>query len=245
MKTALVTGASGGIGKATVKALIKDGYFVLGQYNLGEKAISQLKAELEKEGLLDYFFAYKADFSKKDGAIELYNAISKSFKRIDGLVINAGVDLYKMVIDTTEEEWDNLFNVNLKAGFTLCKNFLPAMTEKGEGRIVFVSSVWGQKGASMEAVYSATKWGMIGFAKSLAEELASTGVTVNCVCPGVVDTQMNSRFSKEEMEEIISQIPLGRMITPQEVAKEIAYFLSDDAKGVTGQEITIDGGWTL
>ena len=97
----------------------------------------------------------------------------------------------------------------------------------------------------MESVYSATKWGMIGFAKSLAQEVASSNVTVNCVCPGVVDTSMNSRFTKEEMDEIISQIPIGRLIAPEEVASLITFLAGDKARGITGQEITLDGGWTL
>ena len=230
---------------ATVKALIKDGYFVLGQYNKNEKGIEQLKADLLKDGLLDYFFSYRADFSKKDGAEKLYREVSKSFKRLDALVLNAGLDLYKMVVDTTEKEWDTLFDVNLKSNFILCKNFLPQMTGSKKGSIIFVSSIWGQKGACMESVYSATKWGMIGFAKSLAQEVASSNVTVNCVCPGVVDTSMNSRFSKEEMDEIIAQIPIGRMIAPEEVASLISFLASDKARGITGQEITLDGGWTL
>jgi 3-oxoacyl-[acyl-carrier protein] reductase len=245
VKTALVTGASGGIGSAIVKKLIKDGYFVLGQYNNGENAITELKAELQKDGLLDYFFAYQADFSKSGEVQKLYDQISKSFKRIDALIINAGVDVYKLVIDTTEEEYDKLFNINVKSGFMLTKLFLPKMIEYQKGSVVFVSSIWGQKGACMEAVYSATKWAQIGFCKSLALEVATSNVTVNCVCPGVVDTKMNARFSKDEMQEILQDIPTGRLCSPQEVANVISFLTSDSANYITGQTITIDGGFTL
>lgn len=245
LKTALVTGASGGIGKAIVKTLIKNGYFVLGQYNNGENAISNLKAELQQEGLLDYFYAYKADFSVKGEAQNLYNQITKSFKRLDALIINAGLDLYKLCTDTTESEYDTLFDVNVKSGFMLSKLFLPKMTEYKSGKIVFVSSVWGQKGACMESVYSSTKWAMIGFAKSLALEVAPSNITVNVVCPGVVDTQMNARFDSQEMQEIIQQIPAGRLCSPSEVANVIAFLTSNQADYITGQTITIDGGFTL
>ena len=245
MKTALVTGVSGGIGNAIAKTLIKNGYFVLGQYNSDENSVNDLKAQLQKEGLLDYFFAYKADFSVKGEVEKLYQQISTSFKRIDALILNAGVDLYKLVVDTQESEYDRLFDINLKSGFMLSKLFLPKMTEYKKGRIVFVSSIWGQRGASMEAVYSASKWAQIGFAKSLALEVASTGVTVNCVCPGVVDTKMNSHFTNQEMQDILSGIPAGRLCSPQEVADLVAFLTSDLAGYITGQDITIDGGFTL
>lgn len=245
LKTALITGASGGIGKAIVKAFLSQGYFVLGQYNSNEQAMIELKDDLKVQGLSDYFFAIKADLSKSQGVNHLFETVSKSFKSIDVLVNNAGVDLYKLVTDTSEEEWDYSFNVNVKAGFMLSKLFLPAMICKQKGKIIFVSSIWGNNGASMEAVYSASKWAVNGFCKSLAKEVASSGITVNCVSPGVVDTKMNERFNQEEVQSLIEATPLGRMCKPEEVASLITFLASESADFITGANITIDGGFTL
>ena len=245
MKVAVVTGASGGIGKATVKAFIEKGYFVFGQYNSNQKGIDELVADLEKQGLAHLFACVKADLSLEQGANEVYQTVTKSFKHVDVLVNNAGVDLYKLATDTTTEEWDYVLDVNLRAGFILSKLFLPQMISLKDGRIIFVSSVWGKQGACMESVYSASKWGQIGFAKSLAKEVAPSGVTVNCVCPGVVDTPMNDCFNEQEKKDIIDAIPLGRICAPSEVASAITFLASEDAKYITGQELVIDGGFTL
>lgn len=245
MKVAVVTGASGGIGKATVKAFIEKGYFVFSQYNSNIKGIEQLIADLKKEGLADFFAYVKADLSTEEGANALYTAVSKSFKHVDVLVNNAGVDLYKLVTDTTASEWDYVQNVNVRAGFLLSKLFLPQMISRQEGKIIFVSSIWGKQGACMESAYSASKWAQIGFAKSLAKEVAPSGVTVNCVCPGVVDTPMNDCFNEQEKKEIINSIPMGRICKPEEIANAILFLSSDEARYITGQELVIDGGFTL
>ena len=244
MKTALVTGASGGIGKAIVKEFISNGYFVVAQYNKNYKGIQELIEELP-ENQREYLFAISADFNVKGEAQKLFDKVRESFKHIDVLVLNAGKDLYKLYTDTTEEEWDSLFNVNVKANFMLSKLFLPEMISRQSGNIVFVSSIWGNNGASMEVGYSATKASLIGLTKSLAKEVSYSKINVNCVCPGVVDTPMNSRFTQEEMNEIISSTPMGRTCSPQEVASLIYYLTTETAKFITGQTITIDGGFTL
>ena len=244
MKTALVTGASGGIGRAIVKEFISNGYFVIAQYNKNYKGIQKLVEELP-ESQKEYLFTISADFNVKGEAQKLFDKVSESFKHIEVLVLNAGKDLYKLYTDTTEEEWDSLFNVNVKANFMLSKLFLPEMISRQSGNIVFVSSIWGNNGASMEVCYSATKASLIGLTKSLAKEVSYSKINVNCVCPGVVDTPMNSRFTTEEMEEIISSTPMGRTCSPQEVAKLVYFLTTNDAKFITGQTITIDGGFTL
>lgn len=245
LKTAVITGASGGIGSATVKALIKEGFFVFGQYNANEEGINNLINDLKKDGLSDYFYCAKADLSTVYGAQKFFNDVVKVFKHVDLLVNNAGVDLYKLAIDTTEKEWDYLFNVNVRAGFILSKLFLPNMVSRKSGKIIFVSSVWGLKGACMESAYSSSKWAVIGLAKSLAIEYAPSGITVNCVCPGVVDTPMNDVFTKEEKQNTINDIPVGRICTPSEVAQTITFVASDKANYMTGATITLDGGFTL
>ncbi len=244
MKTALVTGASGGIGKAIVKEFISNGYFVVAQYNKNYKGIQELVEELP-ENQREYLFTISADFNIKGEAQKLFDKVSKSFRHIDVLVLNAGKDLYKLYTDTTEEEWDSLFSVNVKANFMLSKLFLPEMISRQSGNIIFVSSIWGNNGASMEVCYSATKASLIGLTKSLAKEVSYSKINVNCVCPGVVDTPMNSRFSQEEMSEIISSTPMGRTCSPEEVASLIYYLTTEKAKFITGQTITIDGGFTL
>ena len=245
VKTALITGASGGIGSATVIEYLKNGYFVIGQYNSGKERIDALKSQLREQGLLDYFFAIKSDFSDNTQTLDMCKTLQKSFKHIDALVLNAGAGLYKLFTDTTDTEWQNLLNVNLTSAVMISKQFLPEMISRKSGNIVFVSSVWGQKGASMEVCYSATKSALIGLTKALAKEVAPSGVRVNCVCPGFIDTPINSRLSKEDVQSIVEEIPLGRVGTPEEVAKLI-YLLTDKTSAyITGAEITIDGGWTL
>lgn len=244
MKTALITGASGGIGIATVKEFLQNGYFVIAQYNKNKESLESLRKQLTKEQN-EMLFEISCDFNAQGETQKLYENISKSFKHIDVLVLNAGKALYKLYTDTTTEEWDSLFNVNVKSAFILSKLFLPEMISRQSGNIVFISSIWGNNGASMEAVYSATKASLIGLTKSLAKEVSFSKINVNCVCPGVVDTPMNARLKKEEMEDIISQTPMGRTCRPEEVASLVYYLTTENAKFITGQTITIDGGFTL
>ena len=245
MKTALITGASGKIGRALVKKFIKEGYFVLCHYSSSAGGICILKEELKKDGFLGNAKFYQADFNDTNAVENLYNQIKKDYGGIDVLVNNAGVDLYGFMDATTEEEFDRVMNVNFKSAFMLSKFALPKMIEEKSGNIVFISSVWGITGASMESIYSASKSALIGLTKSLAKELAPSGIRVNCVCPGVIDTPMNDIFTKEEKQEIINEIPLGRMGRAEEVASLVYFVSSNDASYITGQVLTIDGGFIL
>lgn len=245
MKTALITGAGGGIGSETVKLFIENGYFVIGQYNTGEADIAELKKQLSDKGLSDYFVAVKADFNCDDGAEKLYRQAEMNFGHVDVLVNNAGVGLYKLITETTDAEWDKLFNVNVKSAFKLSKLCLEKMIERKRGKIVCVSSIWGVSGACMEVAYSASKSALIGFTKALAKEVAPSGINVNCVCPGVIDTKMNARFSEEEMNQIKEETPLGRLGTAKEIAELIYFLASEKSDFITGQIITADGGYIL
>lgn len=245
MKVAILTGASGGIGKETVKVFIKNGFFVCGQYNKGEKQIEELKKELASENLLDGFFAFQCDLNNPKSVQNAIQNLSKSFKHIDVLVNNAGCDLYKLITDTTEDEWQEIFDVNVKSAFVFSKFCLQSMIEQKSGKIVNVSSIWGIDGACMETAYSASKSALIGLTKSLAKEVAPSGINVNCVCPGVINTKMNARFSNEEMQEIIDSTPLGRLGDPKEIAELIYFLCSEKASFITGQVITADGGYIL
>ncbi len=245
MKVALITGASGGIGKAIAQKFIDNGYFVVGQYNSGKKSIDEFVKQLKEQDKGDYFFGVKADLSKTQDINDMMDNILKSFKSIDVLVNNAGVSLTKLITDTTLDEWDKVFDVNVKSAYLITQKVLKGMISKKFGKIVNVSSMWGLIGSSMEVCYSASKASLIGFTKALAKEVGPSNVNVNCVCPGVIDTPMNSHLTKEDLSELASETPLNRIGTPEEVA-ELVYFLSsENSKFITGQVISCDGGFTV
>ncbi len=245
MKTAFVSGASGGIGLEICRTLLSNGYNVIAQYNSNKKPIEDLKEEMKNQGLSDFLHLIKCDFNDSLAVKECADFCALKFGGVDAFISNAGIDLYKLYDLTESKEWDEVMNVNLKSAFLLSRRFVKDMISKKAGRIVFISSVWGEVGASIEAVYSASKAGLIGLSKSLAKELAPSSITVNCVCPGVIDTPMNSCFSKEEMKEIVAEIPLRRLGSPTEIAKLVAFLLSEHSSYITGAVITADGGYTL
>lgn len=240
LKIALISGASGGIGNATVRKFIQNGYFVLGQYNLDTESINELVKEFPHD-----FYALKCNLACPTEVEEMLFQIEKSFKHVDVVVNNAGTALYKLITETSIEEWDNLFTVNIKSAYLINNFALKSMISNGKGKIVNVSSIWGISGASMEVAYSASKSAIIGYTKALAKEVAPSGVNVNCVCPGVIDTKMNSRLSDSELYEIKEQTPIGRLGTPEEVAELIWFLASDKSDFITGQIITVDGGFIL
>lgn len=245
MKTALITGVSGKIGKEIAKKFIENGYFVMGVYNRNENSIKELNGYLSEKNLSDYFVAVQADISTIQGVDYVTGRFRENFSHIDVLVNNAGVDLIKLCSDTTEEEYDEVFNVNVKASYFFASNFIADMVSRQNGKIIFVSSIWGVSGASMESAYSASKFALVGLTKSLAKELGESNINVNCVCPGVIDSPMNDVFSSEEKQELINRTPLKRMGEAKEVASVVYYLSSDEASFITGQAITLDGGFTL
>ncbi len=245
MKTALITGVSGGIGKATAKKFIDNGYFVIGQYNSNKKSIDDFYLELEKENKGDYFFAVKCDLSDSQQILNMMDTIEKSFKYLTVLVNNAGVSLTKLITETTEKEWDNVFSVNLKSAYQITNRVLKGMIEKKRGKIVNVSSMWGISGSSMEVAYSATKAGLIGYTKALAKEVGQSAINVNCVCPGVIDTPMNANLTNDELNDLKEQTPLNRIGKPDDVANLIYFLCSEEADFITGQVVSVDGGFVL
>ena len=238
MKVALITGASGAIGSATAELFLQNGFFVVGGYNSHKEKITALEEKYK-----DKFFGIKADFKREKEVLALYKFTEKSFGHVDALVLNVGKDLYKLLTDTTAEEWDEIFDVNVRSGFLLAKSCLPEMIKRQRGKIVFVSSVWGIAGASMETAYSASKAALIGLTRALSKEVAPSGVTVNCVCPGVIDSAMNGRFSETEMADVVANIPVGRVGKPQEIAEMIYYLCSERSDFITGREFSVDGGF--
>ena len=243
MKTALITGASGSIGSACAEIFVKNGYFTAGTYNTGEKKAFELKRRMGENGEL--FYPVQADLSDYGGAQAAYDYVKNNFGHADVLVYCAGAELYKLAQDTAGSELERIMNVNFNSAYLLSSLCLKDMTERKRGSIVFVSSIWGARGASMESAYSASKAALIGLTKSLAKEAGPSGVRVNCVCPGATDTKMLARFSAEELADVIERTPLGRLGTPCEMA-ELIYFLASEKAGfITGQSIVADGGFIL
>jgi 3-oxoacyl-[acyl-carrier protein] reductase len=220
LKKVLITGGATGIGKATALLFKQKGYDVFITYNQSEPdfdGITKIKCNLENENEI----------------IELFNQI----KSIDVLVNNAGISLIKQINDTTAEEYDKIMRINARSYFLCSREAVKLMLKSHSGAIVNVSSMWGQLGASCEIAYSMSKAAIIGLSRSLAQELAPSGITVNCVCPGIIDTRMNSMFEKSELEE---EVPIGRLGTAEEVADAI-YFLSQN-KYITSQILGVNGG---
>ena len=245
LKTALITGVSGGIGKAIAKEFIDKGYFVIGQYNSNQTAIDKFSAELKSQDKADNFFAIKCDLSNSCEIDKMMDSVEKSFKSLSVLVNNAGVSLTKLITETTIDEWDKVFSINLKSVYQITNRALKGMIAKKQGKIVNISSMWGISGSSMEFAYSSSKAGLIGYTKALAKEVGLSGINVNCVCPGVIDTKMNAHLSSEDLLELKSQTPLNKIGSPTDVAK-LVYFLSgEDADFITGQIISCDGGFIL
>ncbi len=231
-----MTGASGVIGGAIAEKLANDGYIVYAQYNnnpISSQIVSKYNGQI---------IPVKFDIKSAE---QIKSAVYGIKRGISVLVNCAGVGLYKLANQTSEKEWSDLFSVNVTGAHILTSLILDGMIEKKVGKIINVSSIWGNVGASMEVAYSASKAALIGYTKALAKEVGYSGINVNCVCPGVIDTPMNARFSKEEMCELIEQTPMGRVGTGKDVAELVSFLASEKADFITGQIITVDGGFTL
>jgi 3-oxoacyl-[acyl-carrier protein] reductase len=183
----------------------------------------------------------RADVSDEVQVRAMFREIFDLYGKIDVLVNNAGISIVKVIQDTTLSDWNRIFDVNVKGVFNCCRAVADRMIASGGGSIINISSIWGEVGASCEVAYSATKGAVIAFTKALAKELAPSKVRVNCVSPGVIDTPMNGHLSSEEMEQLIEEIPLGRIGFPEDVAKACLYLA--DADYVTGEVLSVGGGF--
>ena len=238
-RVALVTGGAKGIGKAIVCALAEQGFSLAIGYNSSEKEATALALDLQKKGV--NAIAVKADVSKKEEVEKMYEITKKYFGFVDTLINNAGISLVKPLCDCSEEEYDSVMSTNLKSVFLTCKAYSPDMVSERFGRIVNISSVWGEYGASTEVIYSASKAGIIGFTKALNAELAINGVVVNCVSPGIIATDMNAHLSESEVQEFTKNVSLGRVGTPEEVAKVVELLTRKDVY-IAGANISVNGG---
>lgn len=239
MKTALITGGTRGIGKAVALAFLERGYEVVINYCHNE---AEALATQEEFNMLGYCpVLLRADVSDEAQVRAMFKEFFSIYERLDVLVNNAGISLIKVIQDTTPQDWNRIFDVNVKGVYHCCREVVNKMIFAGGGAIVNVGSIWGEVGASCETAYSASKGAVIAFTKALAKELAPSNVRVNCVSPGVIDTQMNSHLVGAEMEELISSIPMERIGAPAEVA-EACVFLAESTY-VTGEVLSVGGGF--
>jgi len=226
MRTALVTGASGAIGSAIADQLETAGMQVVRHYN---------------NNPINHGFALRADLRHETEIEALFLQTEERFGSVDVLVNNAGIALpQQLIIDTTTEDFDKLFAIDVRGMFLCCRRALPHMVRQKYGRIVNISSVWGVAGASCEVAYSAAKASVVGLTKALAREAAPSGITVNCVAPGVINTPMNAHL---DLDQLARETPVGRLGTPEDIARAALFFVEERAGFVTGQVLGVDGGF--
>lgn len=239
-KTVLVTGASKGIGAATAILFAQKGYNVVINYNESYESASLLCKSLTSNGYS--VMTQKANVANKLEVDLMVKETLYKYGTLDILVNNAGIAFQGLTSETDEIDFDNIIDVNLKGVFNCCKAVIPSMVSRQSGKIINISSMWGQVGASCEVAYSASKAGVIGLTKALAKELAPSGITVNAIAPGLIETNMNSNLTIEELSDFVSTIPLGRMGSADEIAAAIEFLSSDKADYITGQVLGINGG---
>ena len=240
-KIIVVTGSSRGIGAAIVKHLAKLGYTVILNYNKSEASAKNVESELKKQGYtVDVF---RADVSKPMEAKNLIDFAINKYGKIDVLINNAGICQDKLFTEITDEDWQNMMNNNLNSAFYCSREAAKNMIHNKQGLIINMSSIWGLTGGSMEVHYSTTKAGLIGLTKALAKELGPSNIRVNAIAPGIIDTDMNRGYSKEDLEELKNEIPLERIGTVNNIAKSVAWLIEDDY--TTGEVISINGGWHM
>ena len=242
-KTVIVTGASKGIGAATAILFAQKGYNVVINYNESYESATLLARSLVSNGFS--VTTQKANVANRlETDIMVKEALYK-FGSIDVMINNAGVAYQGLITDTDEVDFDRVIDVDLKGVFNCCKSVTPVMVNQKSGRIINISSMWGQVGASCEVAYSAAKAGVIGLTKALAKELAPSGITVNALAPGLIETGMNANFTVEELSDFVADIPLGRMGSADEVAAAAFFLASDSAEYITGQVLGVNGGYVI
>ncbi len=242
-KTAIITGASKGIGAATAILFAQKGYNVVINYNNSYESASLLCRSLASNSFS--VMTQKANVANRLEAELLIKETLYKFGSIDVLVNNAGVAFEGLITQTDEVDFDRIIDINLKGTFNCCKAASQVMVNQKSGKIINIASMWGEVGAACEVAYSASKAGVIGLTKALAKELAPSGITVNAVSPGIIETNMNSNLSIEDLTAFVESVPLGRMGSADEIAQAILYLASDSADYITGQVLGINGGYVI
>ena len=237
-KTVLITGGSRGIGAAAARAFAAEGYRV---------AIGYLHSREKAEALAQEIggIALQADVSDPLQVQNMVDSVLDKFCQLDILVCNAGVAWQGLITDMSPEEWRRIMATDLDGVFLCCRAVLPHFIHRKAGKIITVSSMWGQVGASCEVAYSAAKAGVIGLTKALAQEVAPSGITVNCVAPGAIGTEMNAHLPAEALQALADQTPLGRLGTPEDVARAMLFLASEGADFMTGQVLSPNGGLVI
>ena len=235
----LISGGDRGIGAAAARAFWQAGYRVAVLYHTHAEAAAALEKELP--GLL----AVQCDVASRASCEVAFHTVEQAVGHVDVLVNNAGIAQQKLFTDITPEEWQHMLDVNLSGAFHLCQLALPGMIRRKAGRILTVSSMWGQTGGSCEVHYSAAKAGLIGLTKALAKEEGPSGITVNCVAPGVIDTDMMAAFTAEDKAALAEETPVGRLGSADEVAKLLVFLAGEDAGYITGQVFGVNGGLVI
>lgn len=236
-----VTGGSGGIGSEICREFAKKGFPVAIGYNTDKISADNIAAEINQTNGIA--MPVHCDVSDTDSIQSAYSIIKENFGAVEILVNSAGISNIGLFTDLSSQNINEIININLIGAMLCSKIALPGMISKKHGKIINISSVWGESGASCEVAYSASKAGLIGFTKALAKEAAPSGINVNAVSPGLIDTAMNSELSSDDIAEIIENIPMGRIGKPADIAKAVAFLASNDADYICGQVIRIDGGW--
>ena len=238
-KTAIVTGASGDIGYAICENLLNHDYIVIGTYLKNEDTVSELKRKWK-----DSFYYIKCDLSDVNSINTITDFINGKNFKIDVLINNAGISIIGLMQDLSSEQWNRIWNTNVTSVVFLSKELIPHFLHNGSGKIINISSVWGNCGASCEVAYSTTKGAINTFTKALAKELAPSNIQVNAISCGIIDTKMNGHLSKDDINDIVEEIPCGRIGTVEDVSKTV-YAITTAGDYMTGQIITVDGGWTV
>ncbi len=239
-KVVFVTGGAKGIGAAIVKRFIKDGYKVAFTYNNSEEKAQALVNELGENCK-----ACKLDITDSSAVNTVIEDVEKTFGAIYVLVNNAGIAEQSLFTDITDEMWHKMIETNLSGAFYCSRAVLKHMINRKCGKIINISSIWGETGGSCEVHYSASKAGLIGMTKALAKEVGLSGITVNCVSPGVILTDMTSHFDENTMNELKEEAPLNKIGTPEDVAGAVAFLASADADFITGQDLAVNGGMNI
>lgn len=240
MKTAIVTGASGGIGSQIAQLLCENDYAVVGCYRNGANVCEAMADEINARGV---FQPYCLNLRSEDETRDLAHYTAETFGKIDLLVNCAGIG--EIAPLTESSRWEEIVDINLNGTIRMCRAVLPYMLRRNRGNIINISSVWGDCGSACEAPYSASKGGINAFTKALAKEVGIMGVRVNAVAPGFIDTRMNSSLTDRDVGEIRDDVPLGRTGTPDDVAQAVLFLAENGASYITGQILTVDGGWKI
>ena len=238
MNTVLITGGSRGIGEAMVRLYADQGWRVAFTYLSSDEKAQSLSRE---SGAL----ALRCDAKSEAETSVMAEQVLRQFGHLDALICNAGISYTGLLQDMTVSQWDELFAVHVRGAFLATRAFLPGMISRQSGSILYVSSMWGQVGASCEAAYSACKAALIGLGKALAKEAGPSGVRVNCLCPGVIQTDMLRAFSQEELQILADDTPLCRLGTPLDVARAAFFLSSQSASFITGQVLGVNGGFVI